>query len=181
MDTLNKDITRMLFDQGSIEKRIRELGLLLSKDYENKNPILICILRGAVVFLSDLMRSITIPLEIDFMSVSSYGNSTVSSGVVQIRKDLDIDIQNRHVIVIEDIVDSGLSLNYIKDFLSKRNPLSVKTCALLNKPTAHKVNIEIDYVGFEINDEFVVGYGLDYASKFRNLPFIGVLKENIYK
>ena len=181
MDKLNKDINRVLYDQSRIEARVRELGAELSKDFLDKNPVLVCILRGGVVFLSDLMRYMTIPLEIDFMSVSSYGDSTVSSGIVQIRKDIDIDVTNRHVIVIEDIVDSGLSLQYIIDFLEKRNPKTTSICAFLDKTSARKVPIKIDYFGFEVENDFVVGYGLDFANKYRNLPYIGILKEEIYK
>ena len=181
MDKLSNDISRVLFSQSFIEKRVREIGVELSRDFLDKNPVMICILRGAVIFLSDLMRYMTIPLEIDFMSVSSYGKSTVSSGVVQIRKDIDIDITKRHVIVVEDIVDSCLSLQYILGFLEQHNPSSITTCVLLNKPSARKVQIKIDYIGFEIENDFVVGYGLDFADKYRNLPYIGILKEEIYK
>ena len=181
MNILDKDISMILYSKESIDKRVKEIGVGLSVGFLDKNPVLICILRGAVVFLSDLIRYMTIPLEIDFMSISSYGSSTVSSGVVQIRKDIDIDITHRHVIVVEDIVDSGLTLKYILEFLGKHNPASITSCALLNKPSAHKVPIKIDHVGYEIENDFVVGYGLDFADKYRNLPYIGILKEEIYK
>ena len=181
MNKLDKDISKVLYTKEQIGKRVSEIGYELSLNFLDRNPVLVCILRGAVVFLVDLMRYMTIPLEIDFMSVSSYGSSTVSSGVVQIRKDIDLDIAKRHVIVVEDIVDSGLSLQYILDFLKRRNPTSITTCAFLNKPAAHKVQIKIDYIGYEIENDFVVGYGLDYADKYRNLPYIGILKEEIYK
>ena len=180
MDTMNCNLSAVLFDEGTIQTRIRELGAELSSEYAHKNPVLICILKGAVTFLTDLMRNMTIPLEIDFMSISSYGDSTKSSGVVKIRKDIDIDITDRHVIVVEDIVDSGLSLHYLKEYLDKHKPKSVKACVLLDKPAAHKVVVEIDYKGFEIENEFVVGYGLDYAERYRNLPYIGILKEEVY-
>ncbi len=178
---MNNDISTVLFDEGMIQKRVRELGAILSKRYEDKNPVFICILRGGVLFLSDIVRSITIPIEIDFMSISSYGDSTQSSGVVKIRKDIDTDLTGRDVVIVEDIVDSGLSLQYIIEYLKKHNPASVCTCVLLDKPAAHKIDVEIDYTGFEIGNDFVVGYGLDFAEKYRNLPFIGILKEEVYK
>ena len=178
---MKDSIYKVLFDEGMIQGRVREIGLEMSQVFADKNPVLICILRGAVVFLSDLMRVMTIPLEIDFMSISSYGDSTVSSGIVQIRKDISISIKDRHVIVVEDIVDSGLSLNYLKEYLSNHEPASITTCVLLDKPTAHKVDVKIDYIGFEIENEFVVGYGLDFAERFRNLPYIGILKEEVYR
>ena len=181
MDTMIADLSTILFDECQIRTRIKELGFELSKEYAGKNPVLICILKGAVTFLSDLMRYMTIPLEIDFMSISSYGDSSVSSGIVQIRKDIDIEIKDRHIIIVEDIIDSGLSLQYIIDYLHKHQPQTIKTCVLLDKPDAHKIDIEIDFVGFQIQNEFVVGFGLDFARKYRNLPFIGVLKEEVYK
>jgi len=178
---MKDSISKVLFDEGMIQSRVREIGLEMSHEFADMNPVLICILRGAVVFLSDLMRNMTIPLEIDFMSISSYGDSTVSSGIVQIRKDISISIKDRHVIVVEDIVDSGLSLNYLKEYLLNHEPLSITTCVLLDKPSAHKVDVMIDYIGFEIENEFVVGYGLDFAERFRNLPYIGILKEEVYR
>jgi len=181
VDTLNRDIFRVLFDERCIEKRVRELGAILSKDYYQKNPILVCILRGAVVFLSDLMKSMTLPLEIDFLSLSSYGRSTKTTGMIKVRKDIDLIMKDRHVIIVEDIVDSGLTLQFVYDYLTNLTPKSVSTCVLLNKPSQYKVDLKVDYIGFEIGDEFVVGYGLDYAEKYRNLPYIGVLKEDVYK
>ena len=180
MDVMNSSLSAVLFDEKTIQNRIREMGAELSKVFADETPVMICILRGAVTFLSDLMRYTAIPLEIDFLSISSYGNSSKSSGIVQIRKDIDIEIKGRHVIIIEDIVDSGLSLNYLKEYLFKQEPKSITTCVLLSKPSAHKVEVQIDYLGFEIEDEFVVGYGLDYAEKFRNLPYIGILKKEVY-
>ena len=178
---MNCDIANVLYDEVALSQRIRELGTEISRDYEEKRPVLVSILRGGVVFLADLMRSITIPMEIDFMSVSSYGVSTKSSGVVRIRKDIDTDLTGRHVIVVEDIVDSGLSLAYIRDYLTKHNPASLRICALLDKPNAHKSDIVVDYLGFSIGNEFVVGFGLDYAETYRNLPYVGVLKEEVYR
>jgi len=177
---MKEDLANILVDEKKLQNRIKLLGAEISRDYEGKNPILICILKGAVLFLSDLIKNISIPLEIDFFSLSSYGNSTKSSGIVRIRKDIDTDVFNRHLIIVEDIIDSGLTLEYITDYLHKHKPLSVKICALLDKPKAHKIDLKIDYVGFEIGNEFVVGYGLDFAEKYRNLPYIGILKKEIY-
>ena len=180
MDVMNSSLSEVLFDEQTIQNRVREMGAELSKAFVDKNPIMICILRGAAIFLTDLIRYTEIPLEIDFLSISSYGDSSKSSGIVQIRKDIDVEIKDRHVVIIEDIVDSGLSLNYLKEYLAKQEPKSITTCVLLNKPSAHKVDVKVDYVGFEIENEFVVGYGLDYAEKFRNLPYIGILKKEVY-
>jgi hypoxanthine phosphoribosyltransferase len=177
---MNKDLQRILLTEEEIARRVKEIGDEISVKYAGKNPVIVCILRGAVIFLSDLMRSISIPLEIDFFSLSSYGASTKSSGVVKIRKDIDKDIANRPVIIVEDIVDSGLTLHYIKEYLKNHKPESIEICALLDKPEAHKTDLLIDYIGFKISNEFVVGYGLDYAEKYRNIPYIGVLKKEIY-
>jgi hypoxanthine phosphoribosyltransferase len=181
MKQINKDISSVLYDEQMIADRIQTLGDQISRDYQGKEPVFVCILKGSLVFLADLIRCVTIPLEIDSMAVSSYGTSHVSSGVVKIKKDIDLDIYERDVIIIEDIVDSGLSLQYIKEYLAKHEPSSVKVCVFLDKPKAHKVPVEIEYCGFEIGNEFVVGYGLDYGENYRNLPYIGILKEEIYK
>jgi hypoxanthine phosphoribosyltransferase len=141
---------------------------------------LIGILKGGFMFMADLIRSMDIPMEVDFMAISSYGSGVTSSGAVKIRKDIDVNIEGRHVIVVEDIIDSGLSIRYIRDYLMRHKPSSVKVCALLNKPKAHAKDLNIDYVGFDIGNEFVVGYGLDYDGLYRNLPYIGILKESIY-
>lgn len=178
---MNTDIAAVLLEEDRIQIRVRELGNSISRDYAEKNPVLISILKGGVIFLADLMRSITIPVEIDFMSLSSYGNSTSSSGVVKIRKDIDTDIKGRHVIIVEDIVDTGLTLGYLQDYLRNHQAASVSICTLLDKPKAHKKELKIDYTGFTVGNEFVVGYGLDYAEHYRNLPYIGILKEEIYK
>lgn len=177
---MKNDLSKILIDSENLQNKIREIGEQISIDYEDKNLVLICILRGAVMFLSDLLKNISIPVTIDFLSVSSYGQSTESSGVVKIRKDIDTDISNCHVIVVEDIVDSGLTLKYIHDYLKQHQPASVKTCALLDKSEAHQISLNIDYSGFQIGNDFVVGFGLDYAEKYRNLPYIGVLKKEIY-
>lgn len=176
-----RDISAILLDEETIQKRISELAASISKDYEDKNPIIISVLKGSFIFLADLVRALTIPVEIDFLAISSYGSSTVSSGIVSIKKDLDLDVTNRHVIIVEDIVDSGLSLKYIVDYIAKHKAASVKTCVLLDKPTAHKDVIKIDYKGFDIGNDFVVGYGLDFAEKYRNLPYVGILTEEVYK
>jgi len=178
---VRNDIETILCDEETIRARVKELGAAIARDYAGKHPVLVSILRGGVVFLADLMRAIDMPVEIDFMSVSSYGASTQSSGVVRIRKDIDTDITGRHVLVVEDIVDSGLSLAYIRDYLTGHNPASVKICALLDKPAAHKVDVQADYLGFSIGNDFVVGYGLDFAEKYRNLPYIGILKKEVYQ
>ncbi|MEN6445186.1 MAG: hypoxanthine phosphoribosyltransferase [Candidatus Cloacimonas sp.] len=180
MNKMNCDISAVLFDEYKIQTRIRELGSEISNSYNGSTPVMIGILKGGFVFLADLVRSITIPVEVDFLAISSYGDQTSSSGVVKIRKDIDIDISGRDVIVVEDIVDSGLSLAYIKDYLMQHKPAGLKTCVLLDKPAAHKTDVKFDYVGFSIKNEFVVGYGLDYAEKYRNLPYIGILKEELY-
>jgi len=181
MNSMNCDISAVLFDEYKIQSRVREIGLSISNDYKGSVPVLIGILKGGFVFMADILRSISIPVEVDFMAISSYGSGTESSGVVKIRKDIDVDICGRDVVIIEDIVDSGLSLVYIKEYIQKHKPASVKTCVLLDKPKAHKTEVSFDYVGFEIGNEFVVGYGLDFNERYRNLPFIGILKEEMYQ
>ncbi len=178
---MNCDLSAVLLDEYRIQTRVREIGQQIASEYKDKVPVLIGIMKGGFIFLADLCRSITIPLEIDFMAISSYGSQTSSSGVVKIRKDIDTDIAGRHVIVVEDIVDSGLSLQYIREYLGKHAPASLRICVLLDKPAAHKMAASFEYVGFEIGNEFVVGYGLDYNSQYRNLPYIGILKEEIYQ
>ncbi len=180
MNKMNCDLSAVLKDEYQIQTRIREIGMQIVADYKDSTPVLIGILKGGFIFLADLVRSITIPLQIDFLAISSYGAGTSSSGVVKIRKDIDIDITGRDVIVVEDIVDSGLSLRYITDYLSQHKPASLRTCVLLDKPAAHKLEVSFDYVGFEIGNEFVVGYGLDFDEHYRNLPYIGILKEEMY-
>ncbi|MCB5247503.1 MAG: hypoxanthine phosphoribosyltransferase [Candidatus Cloacimonetes bacterium] len=181
MNKMNCDLSEVLLDEYRIQTRVREIGLQIAHDHKDSVPVLIGIMKGGFVFLADLCRSITIPLEIDFLAISSYGAEASSSGVVKIRKDIDVDITGRDVIVVEDIVDSGLSLQYIREYLGKHAPASLKVCVLLDKPAAHKMEVSFEYVGFKIGNEFVVGYGLDYNSLYRNLPYIGILKEEIYK
>lgn len=177
---MNNDVKRILISQEDIQKRVKELGVQISKDYKGKSLMMICILKGAIMFYSDLARYISIPLSMDFMAVSSYGHSTTSSGEVRIIKDLSIPAEGHDILIIEDILDSGNTLNYIKKILEDRNPASLKICTLLDKPERRVKPIEVEYKGFEIPDEFVIGYGLDFAEKYRNLPFIGVLKESVY-
>lgn len=175
------DIEKILISEEEINQRIKELAKTLDKDYENKNPIVICILKGSIHFFSVLTREMKIKLEYDFMSLSSYGANTFSSGEVKLVRDLSTSIEGRHVLIIEDIVDSGHTLSYLLKTLGSRNPASIKLCTLLDKKCRRVVPLEADYIGFDIDDYFVVGYGLDYDEYYRNLPFIGVLKEEVYK
>jgi len=178
---LNDSVARVLISRNALDQRIRELGQQITADYHGKDPVLVGVLKGAVVFMVDLARTINLPIELDFMAVSSYGASTHSTGVVRILKDLDRAIGGRDVLVVEDIVDSGLTLRYIVDNLRDRQPASVRICALLRKQKERAPGPAIDYVGFEIPDAFVVGYGLDYAEQYRNLPYIGVLRPELYE
>lgn len=175
------DVERILITSEEIGARVRELGQQITNDYAGQDILMIGVLRGAVIFMSDLARAIKRPIDIDFMAISSYGLSTSSSGVVRIIKDLDEVVQGRHILIVEDIIDSGLTLNYLVDNLKSRKPASVRICTLLSKPDRRKVDVQVDYNGFIIPDHFVVGYGLDYAGKYRNLPFIGILKPEIYE
>lgn len=177
---MEENIERILITQEQIDNKVKEIGKIISKEYEGKTPLLVCILKGAVLFMSDLARNMTINVEMDFMAVSSYGVSTKSSGVVRIIKDLEATIENRDVIIVEDIIDTGLTLGYIIDLLKRRNVSTIKVVTLLDKPTHRSVDFKPDYFGFTIPDEFVVGYGLDYAEMYRNLPYIGVLKPEVY-
>ncbi|MDP4179512.1 MAG: hypoxanthine phosphoribosyltransferase [Bacillota bacterium] len=173
-------IKKILISKEELDAKIKDMGNRISSDYEGKELILVGVLKGGFVFLADLMREIKIPVDIDFISVSSYGNSSKSSGVVRIIKDIDTSITNKHVLIVEDIVDTGLTLKYLKEMLYTRGPLSVKICTALDKPSRRKVHIDIDYEGFTIPDEFVVGFGLDYSGKYRNLPDLCILKEDAY-
>ena len=174
------DIAEVLLDAKAIAGKVAELGARITADYAGKDPVLVSILKGALPFLADLMRQIPIPLSLDFLEVSSYGNSTESSGVVRILKDLAHSIKDRHVLVVEDILDTGFTLRYVLEHLDQQKPASVKLCTLLDKPARRIVPITVDYRGVEIPDRFVVGYGLDYNERYRNLPFIGVLKPEVY-
>lgn len=175
------DIEKVLITKEELAERIEAMGNEISADYVGKNILMVGVLRGAVIFMADLARAIKVPVALDFMAVSSYGVSTSSSGIVRILKDLDEEIQGKHLLIVEDIIDSGLTLKYLLENLKSRKPASIKICTLLNKPERRKVDVQIDYNGFSVPDEFVVGYGLDYAEKYRNLPFIGILKPEVYK
>lgn len=176
-----QDISEILLTPEEIQEKVRELGQRIEQDYRGQDLILVCVLKGATVFLSDLMRHIQIPLEIDFMAISSYNaGETESSGVVRILMDLAASIEGRNVLIVEDIIDTGRTLAYILENLQTRNPKTLKICALLNKPQRREVEITIDYLGFRIPNKFVVGYGLDFGQIYRNLPFVGVLKPELY-
>ncbi len=174
--TLPPELTRILLGQEQLQGRIRELGNQISRDYQGEELLLICVLKGSILFTADLMRTINTKVRVDFISISSYGDSTKSSGVVRLVKDVDSDISGQHVLIVEDIVDTGLTLNYLRESLEVRNPASLKICSLLSKPSRRKVEVAVDYLGFEIEDHFVVGYGLDYRGLYRNLPYIGELR-----
>ncbi len=178
---MTNDIDRVLIPANEIAGAVAKLGKRITEDYAGREPHLVAILKGAVVFLSDLARNIHLPLAMDFMAISSYGVSRRSSGIVRISQDLSQNIQGKDVIIVEDIVDTGLTVTYLKELLEVREPKSLATCTLLNKPTGRKVEVAVEYVGIEVPDEFVVGYGLDYAEKYRNLPEICVLKERVYR
>jgi hypoxanthine phosphoribosyltransferase len=171
------EIGEILVQPDDLKQKVRDLGQRISEDYAEKDLLLVCVLKGAVFFLADLMRSISIPCEVDFMAVSSYGSATDSSGVVRILKDLDRAIEGRDVLIVEDIVDSGLTLQYLLRNLGAREPASLEVCALLTKPERRKVDLATKYVGFEIPDKFAIGYGLDHAERFRNLPYVAALPE----
>ncbi|HTN22960.1 MAG TPA: hypoxanthine phosphoribosyltransferase [Solirubrobacteraceae bacterium] len=171
-------VGEILVQPDDLSRRVRELGAQITADYAGRDLLLVGVLKGAVFFLSDLMRHIAVPCEVDFMAVASYGSATDSSGVVRILKDLDVALEERHVLIVEDIVDSGLTLQYLLRNLGARNPASIEVCALLTKPDRREVELEPRYVGFEIPNRFVVGYGLDYAERYRNLPYVAVLEES---
>jgi hypoxanthine phosphoribosyltransferase len=175
------DIQEVILSEEQVQERIREIGAQISRDYEGRSVLLVAVLRGAALFIADLSRAITVPVELDFMAVSSYGSSTKSSGVVRILKDLDEQIEGRDVIVVEDILDTGLTLKYLLKNLASRKPASLEVVTLLSKEGKQRVPISCRYIGFAIADEFVVGYGLDFAERYRNLPYIGILKPSAYQ
>jgi hypoxanthine phosphoribosyltransferase len=178
---MREDIQEILLSEEVISKRIKELGKAISEDYKGKDLVLIGVLKGSVLFMSDLLKEITIPCCMDFMAVSSYGSSTKSSGVVRILKDLDFEIEGKDVLVVEDIIDSGITLKYLMEYLKGRGANSLEITCLLDKPERRKVHMDVKYIGFTAEDKFLVGYGLDFAEKYRNLPYVGVLKEEVYK
>ena len=178
---MHNDIQEVLLTEQMLADKVAELGAQITRDYSDKEIFAIGILRGAVVFMADLIRAIERPVQIDFMAVSSYGMQADSSGIVRILKDLDSSITGKHVLIIEDIIDSGQTLSYLIKNLTERKPASIQLCTLMNKPERRKVDLPVKYVGFEIPNEFVVGYGLDYAEKYRNLPYLGILKRSVYE
>lgn len=178
--SLHQDIDKVLVDEITIRKRIRELGDIINREYARQDLLLVSVLKGSIIFMADLIRAITIPHEIDFMATSSYGAGTSSSGVVRILKDLNTSIEGRNIVLVEDIIDSGHTLSYLVRILQERQPASLRIMTLLDKPERREVDIHVDWVGFSIPNEFVVGYGLDFDEVYRNLPFIGVLKPSVY-
>ena len=178
---MSADIEKIFYSSDEIAARVQNIGAQISKDYAEKDLLLISILKGSVVFMTDLMRSLTIHCTIDFMAVSSYGSGTQTSGVVKILKDLDRPIAGKDVVIVEDILDSGMTLNYVTGLLRARGPRSIRICTLFDKPARRRVELQADYVGFQVPDEFIEGYGLDYDERYRNLPYIGVLKPSVYQ
>ncbi|HUS15208.1 MAG TPA: hypoxanthine phosphoribosyltransferase [Chloroflexia bacterium] len=174
-------IEKILISDAQIQAKVAEMGARITADYAGEDLLLVGVLKGALMFMVDLARAIDLPVELDFMAISSYGAATETSGVVRIMKDLETSIAGRHVLIVEDIIDSGLTLNYIVDHLRNRGPASIKICSLLSKPARRRVDVAIDYYGFDIPDEFVVGYGLDYRQQYRNVPYVGVLKPETYR
>ena len=179
--TPDNDISQILFTEKQIAARVEALGMQLTEQYRNKKPVMVCVLKGASFFYIDLCRQMQCNIDMDFISVSSYGTGSKSSGVVRLIKDLDTDITGRHVILVEDIIDSGLTLSYLREFFGSRKPASIRTISFLDKTARHPSHLKTDFCGFEIPDEFVVGYGLDYANYYRNLPYIGILKPEVYQ
>lgn len=177
---LHNDINKVYFTEEVLKAKVKELGKTLTEEYADKHPLVVGVLKGCFVFMADLMREINVLCDMDFMVLSSYGSGTTTTGAVKILKDLSQDIEGRHIIIIEDILDSGITLSYLKGYLSMRNPASIKICTLLDKPARRKADIAADYVGFICPDDFIVGYGLDYDEKYRNLPYIGGLKPEVY-
>jgi len=178
--TMHADVEEILLSEERISTRVAELGRQLSAEYAGRDPVLVSVLKGSIIFLADLIRSMDIPLSVDLMEVSSYGSGTETSGQVRILKDLSRSIEGREVIVVEDIIDTGLTLNYLLRYLGERNPSSISVCCLLDKPARRLAEIEIGYRGFTIPDRFVIGYGLDYDERYRNLPYVGVLRPSVY-
>lgn len=175
-----EDIKEVLFSEDDLKAIVKRLGAQISEDYKDRKLLMVSVLKGSVMIMADLMREITIPCEIDFMSVSSYENDTKTSGIVRILKDLDRNIEGYDLLIVEDILDSGKTLSYIQDILSARKPNSIRICTLFDKPERRQVDLTAEYIGTVVPDEFIVGYGLDYAEKYRNLPFVGILKESVY-
>jgi hypoxanthine phosphoribosyltransferase len=177
---MHEDLERILFTEEQIQAEVARLGRELTRDFKGRDPLFVCVLKGAVMFMADLVKRVEIPLEMDFMATSSYGDASKSSGVVRILKDLDRPVEGRHVVIVEDIVDTGLTLKHLREMILHRGAASVTIVALFDKPEGRAVAIEPDYYGFRVPNEFIVGYGLDYAEHYRNLPYVGVLKPEIY-
>ena len=177
---MENDIRELLFTEEEIRQIVQDMGAKISRDYEGKNLLMVSVLKGSVVFMADLMRAVTVPCRIDFMSVSSYGSGVKTSGVVKIIKDLDIPLSGYDVLIVEDILDSGMTLSYLLEILKSRGPRSIRLCTLFDKPDRRKADVTADYTGAVVPDEFVVGYGLDYDEKYRNLPYLGILKPEVY-
>lgn len=178
---MKNDIESILLSEAQISDKISEMARQIREDYAEKNPLFLGILKGSFIFMADLVRKVDLPCEVDFMAVSSYGNKSETTGAVTITKDLNVDIEGRDLIIVEDILDSGLTLSYLVKYLANRKPKSIKICTLLDKPARRKAPVKANYSGFEIPDAFVVGYGLDFAEKYRNLPYIGILKPSVYE
>lgn len=178
---LEQDVDQVLITEQQLDERIKEMGHQIAEDYQGEPLTIVGILKGAVIFFADLARAIDLPLQMDFMSVSSYGSGTTSSGVVKIIKDLDADVTGRHILLVEDIIDTGITLAYLKEYLSNRGARSVKICTLLDKPTRREKAVHVDYIGFTMPDEFLIGYGVDYAENYRNLPYVASLRRSVYE
>lgn len=178
---MHEDVEKVLISEEQLKARIREMAEQINEDYKGKTVTVVTVLKGGVMFSVDLMRALDVPVEIDFMSASSYGASSKSSGTVKIEKDLDSSIEGKHVLLVEDIIDSGRTLKSLAELLRERGPASLEICTILDKPSRRVVDVDVKYIGFEIPDEFVVGYGLDYAQKHRNLPYVGILKRSVYE
>ena len=178
---LEQDVDQVLITEQQLDERIKEMGHQIAENYQGEPLTIVGILKGAVIFFADLARAIDLPLQMDFMSVSSYGSGTTSSGVVKIIKDLDADVTGRHILLVEDIIDTGITLAYLKEYLSNRGARSVKICTLLDKPTRREKAVHVDYIGFTMPDEFLIGYGVDYAENYRNLPYVASLKRSVYE
>lgn len=180
MREMHPDVDKILLDEEKIAEIVKNMGRRISEDYKGKNLLLVSVLKGSLIFMADLMRAITVPCAIDFLSVSSYGSGTSTSGEVRILKDLDASLDGKDVLVVEDILDSGVTLSYLLKNLSARNPASIRLCTFLDKPERRRVDVKAEYIGASVPDEFIVGYGLDYAERYRNLPYVGVLKPSVY-
>lgn len=180
MTVQDKDIKEVLYTEEQLSAKIQELGAAITKDYAGKDLLMVSILKGSVMVMADLMRAIDLPLQIDFMNVSSYGAGTETKGSVKILKDLDVDIKGKDLLIVEDILDSGVTLHNLMNLLKQREPAGIEICTLFSKPSRRQVDVEAKYIGYEIPDAFIVGYGLDYAEKYRNLPYVGILKEEVY-